>query len=77
MLGRDGQKLRVDAKRGEVGGAARAVLNLRKRLLHWNRTDAPKIVLPEALKDEMRAMYRDDVAHLSQLLGRDLSHWLD
>jgi len=76
MLARDGQKLRVDAKRGEVGGAARAVLSLRKRVLNWNKTDAPKIVLPEALKDEMRAMYRDDVAKLSELLGRDLSHWL-
>jgi len=26
--------------------------------------------------NEMREMYRDDVAHLSQLLGRDLSHWV-
>lgn len=76
LFGSDGQKIRVDAKKGEVGGAARTVLSLRKRLLNWNKTDAPRIVLSEALKDEMRAMYRDDVAELSKLLGRDLSHWL-
>jgi hypothetical protein len=77
LFGRDAQKLRVDAKKGEVGGAAKAVLGLRKRLLNWNKTEAPRIVLSERLKDEMRAMYRDDVAELSALLGRDLSHWLE
>jgi hypothetical protein len=76
LLGSEAYKLRIDAKKGEVGVAARTVLNLRKRLLAWNKAPAPKIVLPLRLKDEMRAMYRDDVAKLSDLLGRDLSHWL-
>jgi len=76
LLARDAHKLRIDAKKGEAGAAVRTVMKLRKRLLNWNKADAPKIELSEALKDEMRAMYRDDVAELSQLLGRDLSHWL-
>jgi hypothetical protein len=76
LLGSDHYKLRIDAKKNEAGGAARAVLSLRKRLLNWNKAEAPKVQLPPALKDEMRAMYRDDVAELSELLGRDLNYWL-
>jgi hypothetical protein len=76
LLGGDGEKLRIDAKTGTAGGAAKALFNLRKRLLAWNKAPAPRIVVPQPLKDEMRAMYRDDVAELSELLGRDLSHWL-
>lgn len=76
LLKGEGEKLRVDAKKGNLGGAAKAVLNLRKRLLDWNKAAAPNIALPPLLRDEMRAMYRDDVAKLSKLLGRDLGYWL-
>lgn len=76
LLKGEGEKLRVDAKKGNLGNAAKAVLNLRKRLLDWNKAAAPNIALPPLLRDEMRAMYRDDVAKLSKLLGRDLGYWL-
>jgi hypothetical protein len=76
LLGSDHYQLRIDAKKGDAGGTARAVLSLRKRLLNWNKAEAPKVEVPPSLKDKMRAMYRDDVAELSDLLGRDLSHWL-
>jgi hypothetical protein len=29
------------------------------------------------VRQEMREMYRDDVALLSRQLGRDLGHWID
>jgi hypothetical protein len=77
LLGSEAYQRRTGIKKGELSGRARTVLNLRKRLLDWNKAPAPKVELSEALKDEMRAMYRDDVKELSDLLGRDLSHWLD
>jgi hypothetical protein len=56
---------------------ARAVLGLRKRLLKWNEAPARKSELDAKLLGEMRDMYRDDVALLSKLVGRDLNHWID
>lgn len=76
LLGSEHYKLRIGAKTGKLGKSARTVLGLRKRLLDWNKAPAPKVELQPALRDEMRAMYRDDVAELSDLLGRDLNHWL-
>ena len=76
LLGSEAYQRRTGIKQGDLSSRAKTVLNLRKRLLNWNKAPAPKIVLPEALKDEMRAMYREDVRKLSELLGRDLSHWL-
>ncbi|MGN6850285.1 MAG: sulfotransferase family protein [Sphingomicrobium sp.] len=56
---------------------ARAVLGLRKRLLNWNEAPARKPDIGGKLLGEMRDMYRDDIALLSQVTGRDLSHWID
>ena len=50
--------------------------SLRKRLLKWNRIEAPSVELSTDLRSEMCAQFRDDVSELSSLLGRDLSHWL-
>lgn len=51
-------------------------LSLRKRLLRWNRVPACKPQLDEQLRAEMGLMYRDDVALLSETVGRDLRHWV-
>jgi hypothetical protein len=32
--------------------------------------------LPPALKQELTAHFRDDIARTSQLIGRSLDHWL-
>jgi hypothetical protein len=56
---------------------ARTVLALRKRFLQWNEAPARKPDIDDQLLREMRRMYRDDVALLSQLVGRDLAHWID
>jgi hypothetical protein len=56
---------------------ARAVLGLRKTLLKWNEAPARKAEIDEKLLGQMRDMYRDDVALLSALVGRDLRYWID
>lgn len=48
---------------------------LRSRLLAWNSIPAPPAPLPPELREALRETFRDDVAHLGRLLGRDLSHW--
>jgi hypothetical protein len=55
---------------------ADSLKSLRKRLLKWNRTGAPKLKLSSELRLEMCAEFKDDVSELSSLLDRDFSHWL-
>src|SRR3990170_6376870 len=56
---------------------ARAVLAGRKKLLRWNKIPAKPARLPDWLKREICETFAGEVAHLSTLIGRDLSHWLD
>jgi hypothetical protein len=44
--------------------------NLRRRNLH-------KPPIPEALRRHLTEIYREDIIKLEQMLGRDLSHWLE
>jgi hypothetical protein len=59
-----------------ASGLRKGILGLRKRLLKWNTAEAPAVVLPAALRREIRDTFAADVALLSRLTGRDLSHWL-
>ena len=45
-----------------------------QRLVRLNRSSAPP--LPEAVADDLRRLYADDVHRLGDLLGRDLDHWV-
>jgi hypothetical protein len=56
---------------------ATAVLGLRKRLLKWNEAPARKPVIDERLLAQMQDSYRDDIVLLSQIVGRDLTYWID
>ena len=56
--------------------AAKAVLNLRKRLLRWNEADPPPVRVGARVRAEIRSKYLDDVRSLGNLIGRDLGHWL-
>jgi hypothetical protein len=56
---------------------ADTVLSLRKKLLKWNRAPAPRPDIDDELLAEMKSMYRDDIALLSKVIGRDLNHWID
>lgn len=59
-----------------VGPFLRKALDLRTAILDWNEIPAERRSIDAAVIDEMRTMYHDDVALLSKLVGRDLSHWL-
>jgi hypothetical protein len=62
---------------GKSPAIARFGRKLRRQLVHWNRTPAPPIVIPSDVRREICDLLADDVAQLSTLIGRDLSHWLD
>lgn len=55
---------------------ADTLLRARKRLLKWNQAPARKAEIDDRLLGEMRDTYRDDVARLSILVGRDLNYWM-
>ena len=68
----------IEAGAGKPGPLLEKVMAVRTRIIHWNRImPAAKPQVSDRVREEMRAMYRDDVDLLSQLLGRDLTHWLD
>ncbi|MEA3078800.1 MAG: hypothetical protein QOF05_208, partial [Sphingomonadales bacterium] len=68
----------IEAGAGTPGPLLEKVMAIRTRIIHWNRImPAAKPQVSDRVRDEMRAMYRDDVALLSRLLGRDLTQWMD
>lgn len=64
-------------KRKKSSPIALAVLAGRKKLLRWNKVPAKPERLPDWLKREICDTFAGEIAHLSALIGRDLSHWLD
>lgn len=50
--------------------------SLLRRVVGWNRIPASPAPLTPQMSEIIRATLRPDVALLSRLLGRDLSHWL-
>ena len=48
-----------------------------EKLIFKNRTKIKRKPLPSSLKKEMSDYFREDVAKLSKIVHRDLSHWLD
>jgi hypothetical protein len=56
---------------------ARLARKLRRKLVRWNRAPAPPVVIPPDVRRVISDLLADDVAELSTLIGRDLSHWLD
>lgn len=67
----------IEAGAGKPGPLLEKVMEIRTKIIHWNRIPAGKPQVSGRVRDEMRAMYRDDVELLSRLLGRDLTHWVD
>jgi hypothetical protein len=47
----------------------------RRRLLRWNTVEARAPALDPELRQTLRAALAPDIEKLSDLLGRDLSHW--
>ena len=67
----------IAAGAGEPGPFLQKVMAVRTKIIHWNRIPAGKPQVSEQVRGETRDMYRDDVALLGRLLGRDLDHWVD
>ena len=67
----------IAAGAGEPGPLLQKVMAVRTRIIHWNRIPAGKPRVSDRVLNEMREMYRDDVALLSRVAGRDLNHWID
>ena len=65
----------LDAPAGD-DKAADKFFSLRKRILRWNRIPLPKRPIPMAVQADIRARLKPEIDQLGQLLGRDLSHWL-
>ena len=61
---------------GAANGAFETVMALRRRLLRWNRASAPVDPVPMALQREIATRFKGEIEHLADLIGRDLSHWL-
>ena len=55
----------------------KTIFAARKRLMSWNSVPVAPAPLSEALRRDIRERLADEVAELSELIGRDLSHWLD
>jgi hypothetical protein len=77
----DKYRLRVepldrDRRKGPTPVLLRAATAGRKRLLRWNKAQPRPIRLDPRLRREIHDTLADDVARLSTLIGRDLSHWL-
>ena len=58
------------------GEAVEKVLSIRKKLLRWNRVEGKSPPVPLALQVDIRDRLKGEVTHLGELIGRDLSHWL-
>jgi hypothetical protein len=52
------------------------VMEIRGKIIDWNKVPATTPKVGNGVLGEMRDMFRKDVALLSQLLKRDLNHWL-
>lgn len=50
---------------------------LRDRAFELVTRDLAPVTLDPGLRADLTALYRDDIAQLAALIGRDLSHWLD
>ena len=62
---------------GEPSPAVKKVLKIRGKIINWNKKPAKRPQVGERVLGEMRDMFRDDVALLSRLIGRDLNHWIE
>lgn len=75
-----GQKFRQRIKplNGKKPDSAllRAVFAGRERLLVWNSKPLPPAALPPRLCEDIRSRLSEDVTLLSELIGRNLDHWL-
>ena len=73
-----GEKFRQREKKldAKEGWAIETVFRVRKRLLDWNKVPAKRQQIDPRVRQEIIDRLRDEVILLSQVIGRDLSHWM-
>ena len=67
---------KVEKLKKPESGLMQSIERGRKRLLEWNRAEAPPIKLSPKTRAEICEHYRPDIERLGRILDRDLSHWL-
>lgn len=50
-------------------------MGLLDSLAQWNRIERERPPLSDAMREELRAYFKDDICKLESILNRDLSHW--
>jgi hypothetical protein len=53
------------------------IIRIPKKVKRWNTEKSRRLPLELALWAELIEFYREDIAQLSRLIGRDLGPWLD
>jgi len=71
------QRVAEVSAKGSDSAIVRAILAGRKKLLKWNKVPAPPIKISDWLADEISETLAGEIEHLSTLIDRDLSHWLN
>ncbi|MDN5848485.1 MAG: sulfotransferase [Nitrococcus sp.] len=60
------------------GARKRSLLKrAQKRLQHWNTVIGPRADLASPMRRELAQTFHGEIMKLSDLLGRDLSHWIN
>ena len=62
---------------GEPSPMLDKIMEIRGKIINWNKVPAKPPQIGARVLGEMRDMFRKDVTRLSELVERDLSHWLD
>jgi hypothetical protein len=65
----------IESRVGRLPGVP-SLKAMRKRLLKWNRTNAPSQKLSNEVRSAICTTLAPDMEELSRLLGRDLTHWI-
>ena len=61
---------------GEPSPMLDKIMEIRGKIINWNKVPAKPPQIGARVLGEMRDMFRKDVTWLSELVERDLSHWL-
>jgi hypothetical protein len=66
----------LDQDADEPKPGVERIFAIRKRLLRWNRVPLARKPIPLAVQRDIRVRLKSEIDHLGELIGRDLSHWL-
>jgi hypothetical protein len=77
LLRRSGADAVITVRNSNSSPIGRAARKLRRQLVRWNRVPATPSTISSDIRREICDVLAEDVAQLSSLINRDLSHWLN